>query len=149
MCNGATKQVSVGVAPCNMVGLVKLFRTSVARQVSRNSRGSTNLGNCRPRNCGTREMTIFFCNLHTRYKVTAHFIAVQRPRYFLHDMTAGFDGRDSTERLPSSSMNSQNHEGSARRLEVAGDLSPIFVRELDKGKTQCSFYEYRICFKIT
>ena len=35
MCNGATKQVSAGVAPCNMVGFVKLFRTSVARQVSR------------------------------------------------------------------------------------------------------------------
>ena len=34
MCNGAAKQVSAGVAPCNMVGLVKLFRTSVARQVS-------------------------------------------------------------------------------------------------------------------
>ena len=38
-------------------------------------------------------------------------------------------------------MNSQNHEGSARRLEVAGDLSPIFVRELDKGNSQRSFYE--------
>ena len=35
MCNGAAKQVSAGVAPCNMVGLVKRFRTSVARQVSR------------------------------------------------------------------------------------------------------------------
>ena len=35
MCNGAAKQVSAGVAPCNMVGFVKLFRTSVARQVSR------------------------------------------------------------------------------------------------------------------
>ena len=44
-------------------------------------------------------------------------------------------------------MNSQNHEGSARRLEVAGDLSPIFVRELDKGNSQCYFYEDRICFK--
>ena len=30
------KQISAGVAPCNMVGFVKLFRTSVARQVSRN-----------------------------------------------------------------------------------------------------------------
>ena len=44
-------------------------------------------------------------------------------------------------------MNSQNHEGFARRLEVAGELSPIFVRELDKGNSQCSFYEYCICFK--
>ena len=35
MCNGAAKQVSAGVAPCKMVGFVKLFRTSVARQVSR------------------------------------------------------------------------------------------------------------------
>ena len=35
MCNGVAKQVSGGVAPCNMVGFVKLFRTSVARQVSR------------------------------------------------------------------------------------------------------------------
>ena len=35
MCNGAAKQVSAGVAPCNMVGFVKLFRTSVARQISR------------------------------------------------------------------------------------------------------------------
>ena len=35
MCNGAAKQVSAGVAPCNMVGFVKLFRTCVARQVSR------------------------------------------------------------------------------------------------------------------
>ena len=35
MCNGAAKQVSAGVAPCNMVGFVKLFRTSVARHVSR------------------------------------------------------------------------------------------------------------------
>ena len=34
MCNGAAKHVSAGVAPCNMVGFVKLFRTSVARQVS-------------------------------------------------------------------------------------------------------------------
>ena len=34
MCNGAAKQVSAGVAPCNMVGFVKLFRTSVARRVS-------------------------------------------------------------------------------------------------------------------
>ena len=54
---------------------------------------------------------------------------------------------DSTERLPSSSMNSQNHEGSARRLEVVGDLSPIFLQDIDKGNSQCSFYEYRICFK--
>ena len=35
MCNGAAKQVSAGVAPCNMVGFVKLFRISVTRQVSR------------------------------------------------------------------------------------------------------------------
>ena len=35
MCNGVAKQVSAGVAPCNMVGFLKLFRTSVARQVSR------------------------------------------------------------------------------------------------------------------
>ena len=35
MCNGAAKQDSAGVAPCNMVGFVKLFWTSVARQVSR------------------------------------------------------------------------------------------------------------------
>ena len=35
MCNDAAKQVSAGVAPCNMVGFVKPFRTSVARQVSR------------------------------------------------------------------------------------------------------------------
>ena len=34
MCNSAAKQVSAGVAPCNMVGFVKLFRTSVARQIS-------------------------------------------------------------------------------------------------------------------
>ena len=32
-------------------------------------------------------------------------------------------------------MNSQDHEGSARRLDVAGDLSPIFVRELDLKET--------------
>ena len=37
MCNGAAIQVSAGVVPGNMVGFVKLFRTSVARQVS-NSR---------------------------------------------------------------------------------------------------------------
>ena len=35
MCNGAQKQVSAGVAPCNMIGFMKLFRTSIARQVSR------------------------------------------------------------------------------------------------------------------
>ena len=35
MWNGAAKQVSAGVAPRNMVGFVKLFRTAVARQVSR------------------------------------------------------------------------------------------------------------------
>ena len=35
MFNGTAKQVSAGVAPCNMVGFVKFFRTSVARQVSR------------------------------------------------------------------------------------------------------------------
>ena len=35
MCNGAANQVSTGVALCNMVGFVKLFPTSVARQVSR------------------------------------------------------------------------------------------------------------------
>ena len=35
MSNGDANQVSAGVAPCNMVGFVKLFRTSVARQVSR------------------------------------------------------------------------------------------------------------------
>ena len=35
MCNGAAKQVSAGVAPCNMVGFMKLFQTSVARQVLR------------------------------------------------------------------------------------------------------------------
>ena len=35
MCNGAAKQVSAGVAPCNMVSFAKLFLTSVARQVSR------------------------------------------------------------------------------------------------------------------
>ena len=35
MCNGAADQVLAGVAPCYMVGFVKLFRTSVARQVSR------------------------------------------------------------------------------------------------------------------
>ena len=35
MWNGAAKQVSTGVAPCNMVGFVKLFRTAVARQVLR------------------------------------------------------------------------------------------------------------------
>ena len=35
MCNDAAKQVSAGGAPCNMVGFVQLFRTSVARQVSR------------------------------------------------------------------------------------------------------------------
>ena len=34
MCNRAAKQVSAGVVPCNMDGFVKLFRTSVARQVS-------------------------------------------------------------------------------------------------------------------
>ena len=34
-CNGAAKQVSAGVEPCNMIGFVKLLRTSVARQVSR------------------------------------------------------------------------------------------------------------------
>jgi len=35
VCNGAAKQASAGVAPCNMVGFIKLFWTSVARQVSR------------------------------------------------------------------------------------------------------------------
>ena len=35
VCNGPAKQVSAGVAPCNMVSFAKLFRTSVARQVSR------------------------------------------------------------------------------------------------------------------
>ena len=35
MCNGTAKQVSAGVAQCNMVSFMKLFRTSVARQVSR------------------------------------------------------------------------------------------------------------------
>ena len=35
MCNGPAKQVSAGVALCNMVSFVKLFRTSIARQVSR------------------------------------------------------------------------------------------------------------------
>ena len=35
MCNGAVKQVSAGIAPCDMVGFLKLFRTSIARQVSR------------------------------------------------------------------------------------------------------------------
>ena len=35
MCSGTEKQVSAGITPCNMVGFVKLFRTSVARQVSR------------------------------------------------------------------------------------------------------------------
>ena len=34
MCSRAVKQLSAGVAPCNMVGFVKLFRTSVSRQVS-------------------------------------------------------------------------------------------------------------------
>ena len=50
---------------------------------------------------------------------------------------------DSSDNLPSSSMNSQNHEGSVQRLEVAGDLSPIFVRELHKGNSQCYFYEFQ------
>ena len=35
MCSSAVKQVLAGVAPCNMVGFVKLFLTSVSRQVSR------------------------------------------------------------------------------------------------------------------
>ena len=35
MCSSAVKQVSAGVAPCNMVGFVKFFCTSVSRQVSR------------------------------------------------------------------------------------------------------------------
>ena len=35
MCNNDAKKVSPGVAPCNMVGFVKLFRIFVARQVSR------------------------------------------------------------------------------------------------------------------
>ena len=39
------------------------------------------------------------------------------------------------------------HHDSERRLGMAGDFLPIFVRELDKGNNQCSFYEYRICFK--
>ena len=34
-CNGSAKQVSAGVEPYNMIGFVKLLRTSVARQVSR------------------------------------------------------------------------------------------------------------------
>ena len=35
VCNGAEKQVSAGIASCNIVCFVKLFQTSVARQVSR------------------------------------------------------------------------------------------------------------------
>ena len=35
MCNRGAKYLSAGVAQFNMVGFVKLFRTSVARQVSR------------------------------------------------------------------------------------------------------------------
>ena len=35
MCNRGAKHLSAGVAQFNMVGFVKLFRTSVARQVSR------------------------------------------------------------------------------------------------------------------
>ena len=35
MCNGVAKHVSAGVAPGKMVGFVKLFGTSVAKQVSR------------------------------------------------------------------------------------------------------------------
>ena len=27
------------------------------------------------------------------------------------------------------------------------DLSPIFVRELDKGNSECSFYECGICLR--
>ena len=34
LCNGVAKQVSGGIAPCNMVSFVNLFRFSVARQVS-------------------------------------------------------------------------------------------------------------------
>ena len=34
MCSSAVKQVSAGVAPCNMVGFVKRFSTSVSRQLS-------------------------------------------------------------------------------------------------------------------
>ena len=34
VCNATAKQVSAGVAPCSMVGLVKLFQTFVTRQVS-------------------------------------------------------------------------------------------------------------------
>ena len=35
VCYGAAKQIPGGIAPCNIVGFVKLFGTSVARQVSR------------------------------------------------------------------------------------------------------------------
>ena len=35
VCNSAAKQVSAGIASCNMVGFVKLFQTSVVRQLSR------------------------------------------------------------------------------------------------------------------
>ena len=35
VCDGAAKQVSAGVAPCNMVSFVKNFRTFVARQESK------------------------------------------------------------------------------------------------------------------
>ena len=35
MCNRGAKYLSAGVAQFNMVDFVKLFRTSVARQVSR------------------------------------------------------------------------------------------------------------------
>ena len=46
MCNGTAKQVSAGIAPCSMVGLVKLFRTFVTRQVSRNSTSAKARNGC-------------------------------------------------------------------------------------------------------
>ena len=54
------------------------------------------------------------------------------PDFVGHDSTAWFDRHDSTERLPSltqRSMKSRNHE---RRLEVVSDISPTFIREIER-----------------
>ena len=59
-------------------------------------------------------MTIFFATYIPDISLQLiSLLCIDPDFFFLHD---------STERLPSSSMNSQDHEGSARRFEVAGDL---------------------------
>ena len=61
MCNGAAKQVSAGVAPCNMVGFVKLFRTSVARHVSRKVEPLSTSATARSDHSGEKNNEEFHC----------------------------------------------------------------------------------------